>query len=1024
VDTQMLIRFVVVVLMLAVVGFFALKRVTFLTSLIRSGAKTSVENNRKDNMGKRITTQVEEVFGQTRLLRWSIPGLAHFFTMWGFFILGTVYVEAFGQVVDHDFHIPIVGRWGILGFLQDFFAVAVLVGIITFAIIRIVREPKKHGRDSRFYGSHTGGAWLILFMIFNVIWTYALVRGAGANTGALPYGNGAFFSHFMGWVLHPLGESANEWIETLALIGHIAVMLIFLLIVLHSKHLHIGLAPLNVTFKRLPNGLGPLLPVEYNGERIDFEDPAEDAVLGRGKIEDFTWKGYLDFTTCTECGRCQSQCPAWNTGKPLSPKLVIMNLRDHLFAKAPYILGDKETPLENTPEGGLGEELGGEKHDEEHHVPESGFERIMGSGPAQATRPLVGTLEQGGVIDPDVLWSCTTCGACVEQCPVDIEHIDHIVDMRRYQVMMESEFPGELGVLFKNLEAKGNPWGQNASDRTNWIDEVEFDVPVFGQDVDSFEGYEYLFWVGCAGAYEDRAKKTTKAVAELLAVAGVKYLVLGQGETCNGDSARRSGNEFLFQQLAAQNVETLNDLFEGVERVDRKVVVTCPHCFNTLGREYPQLGGNYTVLHHTQLLNRLIRDKKLVPVQSVNGAGSDITYHDPCYLGRHNKVYDAPRELIGASGAKLTEMPRHADRGLCCGAGGARMWMEEHIGKRVNTERTEEALDTGASKIATGCPFCRVMMTDGVDEVSAARDIEKAEVLDVAQLLLGSLDTSTITLPEKGAAAKEAEERAAKRATEAPAKAETAKAETATVEAEAEAEPEPKGDAAAATETKPVTGLGIAGGAKRPGAKKAAAAPAEAEAKPAAAAPAKGLGIASGAKRPGAKKTAAAPAEAKAEAPAETADEAPAKPEPEVKGLGIASGARRPGAKKAPAKASPNEGEATVTQPPNVDPDKAEAGAKTDTADSDLGLEAKPEPEVKGLGIAAGARRPGAKKAAAAPAAKPAEAKPEAMAKPEPDAAAESAPAPEPASEGNGEAQAQPVRGLGIAKGARPPGKR
>ena len=890
-ETQMLIRIVVGVLMLAVVGVFALKRVLFLTNLIRSGAKTSVENNRKDNLGKRITTQFEEVFGQTRLLKWSIPGMAHFFTMWGFFILGSVYVEAFGQLVDHDFHIPLVGRWDALGFLQDFFAVAVLLGIITFAIIRIVREPKKHGRDSRFYGSHTGGAWLILFMIFNVIWTYALVRGAGANTHALPYGNGAFFSHAMGWILHPLGEPANEWIETIALLAHIAIMLIFLLIVLHSKHLHIGLAPVNVTFKRLPNGLGPLLPVEYDGKPIDFEDPAEDAVLGRGKIEDFTWKGYLDMTTCTECGRCQSQCPAWNTGKPLSPKLVIMNLRDHLFAKAPYILGDKETPLENTPEGGLGEDLGDEKHDEEHHVPESGFERILGSGPEQATRPLVGTLEQGGVIDPDVLWSCTTCGACVEQCPVDIEHIDHIVDMRRYQVMMESEFPGELGVLFKNLENKGNPWGQNAKDRTNWIDEVDFDVPVYGQDVESFDGFEYLFWVGCAGAYEDRAKKTTKAVAELLAIAGVKYLVLGEGETCNGDSARRSGNEFLFQQLAAQNVETLNEMFEGVERVDRKVVVTCPHCFNTLGREYPQVGGNYTVLHHTQLLNRLIRDKKLVPVSPVDG-GADITYHDPCYLGRHNKVYDAPRELIGASGAKLTEMPRHADRGLCCGAGGARMWMEEHIGKRVNQERTEEAIDTGASKIATGCPFCRVMMTDGVDDVAAARDIEKVEVLDVAQLLLGSLDKSIVTLPEKGTAAKEAEERTAR--VEAAPKAETAPAEA---PADAPAEAAPKADAAPATETKPVTGLGIAGGAKRPGAKKATAAaePAEkpTEEKAAAAPPAKGLGIATGAKRPGAKKTAAATAE-----PAEKPAETPAAAAPPAKGLGIAAGAKRPGAKK------------------------------------------------------------------------------------------------------------------------------
>ncbi|MGO4441744.1 heterodisulfide reductase-related iron-sulfur binding cluster [Mycobacterium sp. 2YAF39] len=1007
-ETQMLIRIIVVVLMLAVVGVFALKRVLFLTNLIRSGAKTSVANNRKDHLGKRITTQFEEVFGQTRLLRWSIPGIAHFFTMWGFFILGSVYVEAFGQVVDHDFHIPIVGRWDALGFLQDFFAVAVLLGIITFAIIRVVREPKKHGRDSRFYGSHTGGAWLILFMIFNVIWTYALVRGAGANTNALPYGNGAFFSHFMGWVLHPLGESANEWVETVALIGHIAVMLIFLLIVLHSKHLHIGLAPVNVTFKRMPDGLGPLLPVEYNGEPIDFEDPAEDAVLGRGKIEDFTWKAYLDMTTCTECGRCQSQCPAWNTGKPLSPKLVIMNLRDHLFAKAPYILGDIERPLENTPEGGLGEDLGGEKHDEEHHVPESGFERIMGSGPEQATRPLVGTLEQGGVIDPDVLWSCTTCGACVEQCPVDIEHIDHIVDMRRYQVMMESEFPGELGVLFKNLENKGNPWGQNSKDRTNWIDEVEFDVPVYGKDVESFEGYEYLFWVGCAGAYEDRAKKTTKAVAELLATAGVKYLVLGEGETCNGDSARRSGNEFLFQQLAAQNVETLTDLFEGVERVDRKIVVTCPHCFNTLGREYPQVGGDYTVLHHTQLLNKLIRDKKLVPVKPADG-GIDITYHDPCYLGRHNKVYEAPRELIGASGAKLTEMPRHADRGLCCGAGGARMWMEEHIGKRVNTERTEEAMDT-ASTIATGCPFCRVMITDGVDDVAAARDVPKAEVLDVAQLLLNSLDTSTVTLPEKGTAAKEAEERAARVEASAP-------AVEAPQEAEEEVASEPEANAAASADTKPVTGLGIAGGAKRPGAKKTAASAEPAE-KPAAeaAAPVKGLGIAGGAKRPGAKKAAAPTAEPEASTAAPEAEVAPeataapeaeveAKPEPEVKGLGIASGARRPGAKKAAA--------------PKAEP-KAEPEAPDATAEPEAPAEtAKPEPEVKGLGIAPGARRPGAKKAApAAPAPKPDSPQPEA------ESDGESSAAPEPSSDGNGDAPSEPVKGLGIAKGARPPGKR
>ena len=452
---------------------------------------------------------------------------------------------------------------------------------------------------------------------------------------------------------------------------------------------------------------------------------------------------------------------------------------------------------------------------------------------------------------------------------MDIEHIDHIVDMRRYQVMMESEFPSELGVLFKNLENKGNPWGQNASDRTNWIDEVEFDVPVFGQDVESFAGYEYLFWVGCAGAYEDRAKKTTKAVAELLAVAGVKFLVLGTGETCTGDSARRSGNEFLFQQLAAQNVETLNDLFEGVERVDRKIVVTCPHCFNTLGREYPQVGGNFTVLHHTQLLNRLVRDKKLVSVKPV---GQDITYHDPCYLGRHNKVYDAPRELIGASGAKLTEMPRHADRGLCCGAGGARMWMEEHIGKRVNTERTEEAIDTGASKIATGCPFCRVMITDGVDDVAAARDIEKIEVLDVAQLLLGSLDLSTVTLPEKGTAAREAEAAAAAAPAEAP------------PAPKAEPEPAPAAETAASAACCRGAGRSAGQGTRYRGRGQASRREEGRRSllpRPAAAAaqPVKGLGIAGGAKRPGAKK-AAAPAAAAPAAEAPAAEAPAAAPEP------------------------------------------------------------------------------------------------------------------------------------------------
>ncbi|WP_419866409.1 heterodisulfide reductase-related iron-sulfur binding cluster [Mycobacterium kyorinense] len=940
----MLIRLVVGLGMTAVVALFAARRVGWLAKLTLTGQPAS---GRTDNIGERIWIELSEVFGQRRLLKWSIPGLAHFFTMWGFFILLTVYIEAYGLLFQPNFHIPIIGRWDALGFLQDFFATAVFLGIVTFAIIRMLRSPREIGRTSRFYGSHTGGAWLILFMIFNVIWTYVLVRGSAVNNGTLPYGNGAFLSQLFGVILKPLGHTGNEVLETVALLLHIGVMLAFLIIVLHSKHLHIFLAPINVVFKRLPDGLGPLLPIESDGKPIDFENPPDDAEFGRGKIEDFSWKAMLDFATCTECGRCQSQCPAWNTGKPLSPKLVIMDLRDHWMAKAPYLLGEKEADAE----GGYIESGRGEGH----HVPESGFGRVPGSGPEQVNRPLVGTEEQGGVIDPDVLWSCVTCGACVEQCPVDIEHVDHIVDMRRYQVMMESEFPSELSVLFKNLETKGNPWGQNAADRTSWISEVDFDVPVYGEDVDSFDGYEYLFWVGCAGAYDDKAKKTTKAVAELLAIAGVKYLVLGTGETCNGDSARRSGNEFLFQQLAQQAVETLDGLFEGVETVDRKIVVTCPHCFNTLGREYKQLGSNYSVLHHTQLLNRLVRDKKLISVKPVDGDGPSITYHDPCYLGRHNKVYEAPRELIGASGAALTEMPRHAERSFCCGAGGARMWMEEHIGKRINHERVDEALGTGATTVATACPFCRVMVSDGVNDRAEAAGRQDVDVRDVANILLDTIDRSKVTLPAKGTAAEEAA-KAAPKAAAAPAATAPAKAEPETA---AQAPTEEKA-------AKAVTGLGIAGGAKRPGAKKAAP------------------------------KTQPA-AEAKASAP-----EAP------VKGLGIAAGAKRPGAKKT---AAPAESAAAPEAKPEAEP----------TAEAKPEAKAQAAP-VKGLGIAAGAKRPGAKKAAAKPAeapAQPASAEPTPEAKPEP----ESKPAPT-EQDGDSETAKPPVKGLGIAKGARPPGKR
>jgi Fe-S oxidoreductase len=733
------LRLSLALLMLVVTAAVAGRRIFWLTKLIRSGQPAP---GRTDGMSERLKAQLVEVFGQRKLLKWNAPGLAHFFTFWGFIVLGLTIIEAFGAlVISEDFAIPFFGRGQWLGFLEDFFAVAVLLGITWFAINRLRDAPARRQRASRFYGSHTGPAWVILGMIFLVVATLLLYRGAQYNTGHFPFGDSKWpFASYA--VAQLLGHGAyNQALETFFLLAQLAVIFGFTIIVTYSKHLHIATAPLNVTTKRLPDALGPLLPVtDADGKPIDFADAenlSEDTVFGKGKIEDFGWKGYLDFATCTECGRCQSQCPAWNTDKPLSPKLIIMDLRDHLFAKAPYLLGGKDVPEDAVPNFKTSVVEGGEHGT---HVPEAGYPRVTGSGIEQAMRPLVGTADQGGVIDPDVLWSCTTCGACVEQCPVDIEHIDHIIDMRRYQVLIESAFPSEAGVMLRNLENKGNPWGLADKGREEWLDSLDFEVrramPGTRLDAD----VEYLFWVGCAGALEDRSKKVTRAFAELLHVAGVEFAVLGTGETCTGDPARRLGNEFLFQMLGTENVETLNSITRAEPL---KIVATCPHCFNTLANEYPQLGGHYEVVHHTQLLARLVAEGRLTPVEPVD---KNVTYHDPCYLGRHNKIYTPPRDVLAAIPAlRSQEMHRCKDRGFCCGAGGARFWMEEKIGKRINVERTEEALGLDPDLISTACPFCMVMLSDAVTQKQAEGDArEHVQVLDVAQILRQSLSAPPV----------------------------------------------------------------------------------------------------------------------------------------------------------------------------------------------------------------------------------------------------------------------------------------
>jgi Fe-S oxidoreductase len=700
----MVVRIVIGLFLTAAAFAIAGRRLWWLKRLAMSGQPAPERIAAvREHPGRDVATETVEVAGQRKLLKWTVPGIAHALTFWGFTFLLLTIIESYGDLFSRTFAIPGIGHWEAIGFLEDLFAVAVLAGIITFTVIRWRNSPEREGRASRFFGSHTSAAWLVLGMIFGVIATLLVYRGAQVNTGVFPYHHGAFASQLVGHWLAPLGYGVNSVLEVVFLLAQVAVVLVFLVIVVYSKHLHIFLAPVNVLFSRRPDALGALEPMRSNGKVLDFEEADPDTdVFGLGKIEDFTWKGLLDLGTCTECGRCQSQCPAWATGKPLSPKQVILDLRDHAFAKAPYLLAAS---------------------DEER-------EKLPAAVRAEAERPLVGSAADHGVIDPDVLWSCTNCGACVEECPVDIEHIDHIDGMRRHQVLIESAFPVEAAGMLKNLENKGDPWGMGAARRADWIGELDFEVPVAAGKIDG--DVEYLFWVGCAGALEDRARKTTRAIATLLHTAGVTFAVLGPAETCTGDPARRIGNEFVFSMLAAQNIETLN------QAAPKTIVASCPHCFNTIANEYPQLGGNYEVIHHTQLLARLVEQGKLTPAGRVE---EKLTYHDPCFLGRHNKVYTPPREILAAvPGVQATEMHRCKSRGFCCGAGGARMWMEERIGKRINTERIEEALALSPDTISTACPYCLVMLGDAVSaKKSSGEAKETLEVVDVAQLLARSV---------------------------------------------------------------------------------------------------------------------------------------------------------------------------------------------------------------------------------------------------------------------------------------------
>jgi Fe-S oxidoreductase len=635
-----------IALALAIVISAALfvRRALKLYRLVRSGRPAP----RFDMVPARVRAEATDVIGQRKLLQRLLPGLMHAAIFWGFLVLfPTIFIAMIGAVDPHA-TLPWLGAQGWYALLVDVFALLVLAGVITAVVIRKVLRP------ARFKGSHLGEADLILGLIAGIVVSLFLWHASQIALGWNDYP--AKWAPISGAIASVLPRPALPYLERAAVWAHVLIILSFLVYLPYSKHLHILVAAINVYFGRT-RARGRLEP-------INFEVPEQEVRFGSSSAADMTWKQKLDTVSCTECGRCQEVCPAYATGKALSPKLLIMAMRDNLLSGA-------STPI----------------------VPNA--------------------------VTDDIVWDCVTCGACVRECPVNIEHIDHIIDLRRNLVMVESRFPEEAGAMLRDVDRTSNPWGKPQADRMQWAEGLGVRVLQPGESAP-----DVLFWVGCAPAFDERARKAAVSTATLMQKAGVDFAVLGPREACTGDPARRMGDEYTFQRLAGENVATLNGA-----RV-KKIVTTCPHCFNTLGNEYGDFGGNYEVVHHSEFLAQLVREGKLSPVAS----DRTITYHDSCYLARHNDVRAQPRELVAAVG-KAIEMPRNRERTFCCGAGGARMWMEEKRGTPINQERVREAAATGAETLAVACPFCTVMLDDGVRETGA-----KLQVFDLATLLAEAVE--------------------------------------------------------------------------------------------------------------------------------------------------------------------------------------------------------------------------------------------------------------------------------------------
>jgi len=697
---------ILIFVLIAVVGLalFGVRAGELIALLVKARRE-----DRTDHIDDRIGSFFLVVLGQSGVLRDPIPGIAHFFTFWGFIIIQfgllSLMLRAF------NVSLPFFGDNHGFAVTLDLFIIFVAVALLVFAFRRGVIRPKQ--LSSFLHGPWDG--FIILGLIMLVLITLVLVEifDYAASSGT----SWSLFGSWFGPGLSGLGTSTNLILFRVFWFIHVTIFFAFLVYLPRSKHLHLMATPFNVFFSNYaPKGALPLM--ENLEEREDY---------GVSKPEQFTWKQLLDGYACTECGRCNTVCPATNTGKPLFPKEIILGVKEALFVESDQILGEK------TLWSRLG--IAGVKADETVQEKEAHHE------------PMV-----GGIISNDALWACTSCRACMEICPVSIEHVPKIIDMRRHLVMEESDFPTEVTPLFNNIERNFNPWEISNDKCAEWA--AGLGVPLLSEN----PAADVLYWVGCMGSFDRRNQKVATAVAKILKAANVNFAILGPEEWCTGDPARRIGNEYLWQMMAQQNIETLNGYgfnragalnghnghapgngVAGVAPKHRTIITACPHCFNTIKNEYPQLGGDYEVVHHTVFIDRLLADEKLTLPEDFDQR--KLTYHDPCYIGRYNDIYDEPRHVLTVLNTNgVTEMRRHRNKSFCCGGGGGRAWMEEKIGKRVNQTRVNEALETGAEVLAAACPFCITMFDDGIKGVEAE---DKMQIEDISEIVARALESQS-----------------------------------------------------------------------------------------------------------------------------------------------------------------------------------------------------------------------------------------------------------------------------------------